>query len=360
MGFFCHTHCTYTDIKGFVSLYEYGLRYRYMIQEKAKTKAEIISFFNRYGLDATISAFKVGKSSIYAWKRKLKQNHGNLECLNEQSRAPHNPRRSKVNGQIKEFVKQFRRNHPRTGKTKIQPELDEFCKQNNLKSISESTTGRVIGELKDKGLIPKKFKLSMYAKTGRFFYREIKPRKPKLRRKGYQPKQPGDLFQIDSIVKFIWGIKRYVITAIDLKSEFTFARAYTNLSSKSATDFFDKLEKVVPFPIMRTQTDNGREFHQKFRDSLEKKNIVQFFNYPRKPQQNAQIEGFNRTIQEDFINWHQDLLATNINTFNDKLVNWLLWYNTKRPHFSLNNQSPINYLINTLGFSRMLWTYAQT
>jgi transposase InsO family protein len=77
---------------------------------------------------------------------------------------------------------------------------------------------------------------------------------------------------------------------------------------------------------------------------------------------NSAIESFNRTIQEDFINWHQDLLATDItdiNAFNQKLVDWLLWYNTKRPHSSLNNQSPIQYLINTLGFSKMLWTYAR-
>jgi len=39
---------------------------------------------------------------------------------------------------------------------------------------------------------------------------------------------------------------------------------------------------------------------------------------------NAQIESFNRIIQEDFINWHLDLLATDINAFNQKLVNWIL------------------------------------
>lgn len=36
-----------------------------MIQEKAKKKAEIVSFFEKYGLDATIAAFKISKSSIY-------------------------------------------------------------------------------------------------------------------------------------------------------------------------------------------------------------------------------------------------------------------------------------------------------
>jgi len=35
MEFFNHIHCKYTGIKGFVNLYEDGLKYR-MITEKAK------------------------------------------------------------------------------------------------------------------------------------------------------------------------------------------------------------------------------------------------------------------------------------------------------------------------------------
>jgi len=73
---------------------------------------------------------------------------------------------------------------------------------------------------------------------------------------------------------------------------------------------------------------------------------------------NAQIESFNRTIQEDFIDWNLDLLVGNINSFNQKLVDWLLWYNTKRAHSSLKGQSPLRYLISDLGFSKMLVSYA--
>ena len=115
-----------------------------------------------------------------------------------------------------------------------------------------------------------------------------------------------------------------------------------------------------PFQIKRVQTDNEAEFHKRFRDTLEKKGIIQFFNYPRRPQMNAQIESFNRTIQEDFIDWNLDLLATDINAFNQKLVDWLLWYNTKRSHSSLQGQSPLQYLINNLGFSKMLVSYVNT
>jgi len=358
MEFFNHIHCKYTGIRGIVGLYNDYLKYQYMIQDKAKKKAEIVYFFRKYGLEPTIAAFKYSKSSIYLWDKTLRENKGRIESLNGKPKAPKNPRKSKIDPRIKEFIKNYRKEHPRTGKVKIKPELDIFCQKLGIKTISEPTIGRIIKELKEKGEIPKKFRVSIYGKTGKVVIREFKSRKPKLRRKGYQPKYPGDLIQMDTIVKFIWGVKRYIITAIDLKSEFAFAQSYTNLSSKSTSDFFEKLKKVAPFPIKRIQTDNGAEFHKRFRDNLEKQGIIQFFNYPRRPQMNAQIESFNRIIQEDFINWHLDLLATDINAFNQKLVDWLLWYNTKRAHSSINNQSPLQYLINNLGFSKMLGSYA--
>ncbi|WP_084275367.1 integrase core domain-containing protein [Nitratiruptor tergarcus] len=51
---------------------------------------------------------------------------------------------------------------------------------------------------------------------------------------------------------------------------------------------------------------------------------------------NAHNERFNRTIQEQFINYHEDLLFTDLDAFNKKLAQWLIDYNTKIPHYSLN------------------------
>jgi len=358
MEFFNHIHCKYTGVRGLVSLYEDYFKHQYMITEKTKRKAEIVYFFEKYGLKPTIEAFKVSKSSIYLWRQILKKNQGKIEALNEKSKAPKKPRKSKLDPRIREFIKNFRKNHPKTGKEKIKPELDIYCQEIGIKPVSLSTIGRIIKDLKEKGEIPRKIKVSFYARTGKVLVRESKPKKPKLRRKNYQPEKPGDLVQIDTIVKFIWGVKRYIIAAVDLKSEFKFAFAYTNLSSKSTLDFFEKLQKVAPFKIKRVQTDNGLEFHKRFRDNLEKQKIIHFFNYPRRPRMNAQIESFNRTIQEDFIDWNLALLAKDIDQFNQKLIDWLIWYNTKRPHSSLKGRSPIQYLIENLGFSKMLWTYA--
>jgi len=65
-----------------------------------------------------------------------------------------------------------------------------------------------------------------------------------------------------------------------------------------------KLEEVCPFKIKRVQTDNGGEFEKFFRRYLEKSNITQFFNYPRRPQSNAYVERFNRTVKEQFVEFY--------------------------------------------------------
>jgi transposase InsO family protein len=49
---------------------------------------------------------------------------------------------------------------------------------------------------------------------------------------------------------------------------------------------------------------------------------------------NAHVERFNRTIQESFVDYHEDLLFTDLDRFNQKLADWLVIYNAERPHHS--------------------------
>jgi len=46
-----------------------------------------------------------------------------------------------------------------------------------------------------------------------------------------------------------------------------------------------------------------------------------------------------RTLQEEFIVLHLNLLSEDIDEFNRKLMDYLLWYNAERPYKSLNNKS---------------------
>jgi len=69
--------------------------------------------------------------------------------------------------------------------------------------------------------------------------------------------------------------------------------------------------------------------------------IKHFFTYPRRPQSNGAVERFNRTIQEQFVNWNKDILVDDINAFNKKLMEYLIWYNTKKTHRAINKLQPL-------------------
>jgi putative transposase len=340
-------------IKGFVTTYNHVLRFKYMISEIAKRRIKILSFYEKHGLEATKEAFNISRATIFRWQRALKDKHGKLDGLNAKSKAPKNRRKRIVDDRVTAFVIEQRKLHYRIGKKKLATMVfDEY----GIK-YSESKIGRIINDLKRRELLPKYGKISMYARSGQIRQRIIKKRK-KLRIKDYKPENSGDLLQIDTVVKFINGIKRYIITAIDVESDFSFALAYTSLSSKSSSDFMKKLQNVVPFTIKRVQTDNGLEFEKYFREYLEKKNIIHFYNYPKCPKMNAFVERFNRTIQEDFINSNLMSLRDDLERFNHDLIEWLLWYNTKRPHESLGMVSPLKYIVSTLPArkSHMWWT----
>jgi len=66
--------------------------------------------------------------------------------------------------------------------------------------------------------------------------------------------------------------------------------------------------------------------------------------YPKTPKMNAHCERFNRTIQEEFIDYHEEKLMKPA-WFNQHLIPYLLWYNGERPHWSINLKSPIQFLL---------------
>ncbi len=339
-------------------------------KEFIERRLRIIKFFDEFGEKATKIAFGKSRSIIYLWKQKIKKLGGKLSALAPETTKPKRFKGSKVDCRIKQFIENYRHEHPGVSKETIYPELLEYCLKNNLSAISESTIGRIIKELKDKGRLPQHLKLSYYARTGKLVARKKKKIK-KLRRKDYQPKKAGDLAQIDAIELFIDGTKRYIITAIDVYARFAFAFAYKSLSSAAAKDFMEKLIKVAPFAISHIQTDNGKEFHKYFREYVKNQSIIHFYNYPNCPKMNTFIENFNGLIQRQFIDWHYQELKDNIDNFNVDLVNYLLWYNTKKQHSAIGKIPPLRYYVNSLieklnltnplaiQKSNMLWTSAK-
>lgn len=342
----------YRWIRGARTLYDYGIRHNHMITTKAEQRLKILRFWKQYGLKATKDAYDASRSTLFSWKKTYKDSGDVVASLDPGSQAPIKRRKRIIDHRIIKEIRRLRLDVcPNMGKDKVKIFLDEYCKEHNIKDISISTIGRII---KDKRIYHQRQKVSHSGQI-KTTKRSKKLRKPKE----FIANEVGDLIEIDTVVRFDWGIKRYMITAVDTYTRYSFAHVYNKHNSDSTKDFFKKLEQVFPYRIKRVQTDNGSEFHKHFKDYLKKQKVVHYWNYKGQPTKNGHVEKYNRTIQEEFVDQHSVLLE-DTNKFNHKLMDWLVWYNTKRPHWSLNLQSPIDYLLKNNYLSRMMWTDTNT
>jgi putative transposase len=124
-------------------------------------------------------------------------------------------------------------------------------------------------------------------------------------------------------------------------------------------DLYFRFRSVYPGVIKSWQSDNGSENLGEFEEQLKRDGIPHFFSYPNCPKINTYIERYNRTVQEEFIDNHLDIIHDKI-LFNKELADYLIFYNTQRVHKSLGNKTPIDYLIENGGMSQKSLTYTYT
>ncbi|MBI4652984.1 transposase [Candidatus Kuenenbacteria bacterium] len=341
MEFYNHIHCKYTGVKGFLRLHNYALKWAYMITKKAKCKIKVLSFWEKHGLEATLDAFPVKRSTFFLWKKKLKESSGKLEALNEERRTPRTKRKRIWPCKIRDKIKNLREEHPNLGPEKLYPLLLVFCNENNLICPKPRTVARIIADDPEKmRIFPKK--ISHFGKV-RPLKRQRVLRKPKDLKALY----PGHLVALDTIEKFINGTKRYIITFEDIHTRFSFAWATISHASLAAKEFFNLCLKVFPysFNFLYVLTDNGSEFKKHFAEELKRLHLLHFHTYPKTPKMNAHVERFNRTIQEEFVDYHLDELMEP-DTFNNLLIDYLIFYNTERVHCAFKNKlSPMQFML---------------
>ncbi len=78
-----------------------------------------------------------------------------------------------------------------------------------------------------------------------------------------------------------------------------------------------------------------------FEETLKELKIDSYFSRIRTPDDNPNNERFNRTLKEEFIqlgNFTPDLVE-----FNQRLTEWLIEYNFRRPYQALNYIPLINF-----------------
>src|SRR3989338_3185255 len=156
------------------------------------------------------------------------------------------------------------------------------------------------------------------------------------------PLKAGDLVQIDTIHLMISEKKRiYVFVLIDVYSRWVYAKAYEKMSSKICLNFVREAQKLASFKFEMLQSDHGPEFGRWFVAQIKKNH-----RYTRigKPNDNAHIERFNRTLQEECI----DKVNTNVRSINCALKKYLRYYNCERLHMGIFLKTPSQLLINSV------------
>lgn len=132
---------------------------------------------------------------------------------------------------------------------------------------------------------------------------------------------PGKLVQTDTIhltSSFRKQQRTYLYTAIDVYSRWAYAG----------------------FHFQTVQADNGSEFGRWFEDTLKTNGTVVRHSRVRRPNDNAYIERFNRTIQEECVG--------STNPFSEelhgKVLTYLAYYNEERLHLGIQCQTPVSML----------------
>lgn len=348
-------------VKGILRIAKLGLIDAHM-DDEVRRRLKILAHWHKFGLASTIHAFGVSKSTLYAWRKLLKDAGGNTAALKPASQRPKTVRTHAWHPQILGEVTRLRKLCPNLGKEKVFTKLVPYCQKNDLTLPSVSTVGRMIANAPNK-LRSSAVHINAKGQRKRFVRAPV-TRKPK----GVQLK-PLQCLAFDTIIRQREGIKRYILTCIDPATHIAFAYAPPSAGSAHAAKLHDAITHTfTDFKGAKALTDNGSEFKGHFAKRMTAKQLVHWKTYPKTPKMNAHCERFNRSIQESFVDYYEDLLFTDLALFNQKMSDWLVFYNTELPHLStkpfpkksaslLNLPvSPVEFLLKSHPQSSMYWT----
>lgn len=344
---------TWYGTRGASRLANYALRWSRMLTDQAKRRIRILAFWAKHGTEATVEAFDVSRATLFSWQAQLRQGSGQLEALNQKSQAPKTRRKRLWPTVVVAEIKRLRSVgvHPNLGKEKLHPELKAFCRANNLRCPSMATVGRLIADAPDKmRTFPVKVRHNGKIVPRK---RQKKTRKPK----GFIARVPAECVAFDTIERVRNGCRRYVVTNLDLYDRFALALGTSSHASATPAALLRATQACYPTTVGAALSDNGSEFMKHFDRALVGAGITHWHTFPRTPKMNAHCERFNRTIQEEFVDYHEDLLFADLPRFNHLLANYLIWYNTVRPHHALKGLAPLPYRLTHHPESRMWWAH---
>ncbi len=169
-------------------------------------------------------------------------------------------------------------------------------------------------------------------------------RKPRLRPDNPKrpiPTKPGELVQTDTIhhVDPGSGKRMYVYTVIDLYTRMTYAMAAPRILPGLAASAVLAARASFGFEFRMVQADNGPEYGRYFEQVLRSKGVAVRHSRLGRPNDNAHIERFNRTIQEECIGHHWRR-SVPLPRLQERINKYIAHYNNERVHLGIQMRTP--------------------
>lgn len=144
----------------------------------------------------------------------------------------------------------------------------------------------------------------------------------------------GDLVQLDTIhIHTFEGKRFYVYTLLDVHSRWAHAKVSPKITAGRTLKFLEEARAKAPFPFKMLQSDHGPEFSKWFTKYAKQQHR---YSRVRRPNDNAHLERFNRTLQEECLYY----LKQKPSFYQRAIERYLPFYNNERPHLSLGMLSP--------------------
>lgn len=179
--------------------------------------------------------------------------------------------------------------------------------------------------------------------------RFVEKQNPAFRERHIESSGPGELLAQDTVtIGSIKGVGRiYLHVVVDTYSSYAFGFLHTSKQPEAAVAVLHN--DVLPFyadhqlSVQAVLTDNGREFcgtelhpyelYLALNDLEHRKTRI------RRPQSNGFVERFNGTVQSEFFDLaFRTKFYTTVAELQTDLDQWLVHYNTERPHQGYRNQ----------------------
>lgn len=272
----------------------------------------------------------VSDRSYDRWRSVLRR--FGVRALAARGSRPHNLRRASKRRAVSEHVERLRKRHA-LGKEK----LALLLAQDGVK-VSASTVGRVLSELKRRGVIDA---IGYARRKGRNRRRGRQRFHARRKAKGERASKPGQLVQLDTLHEYSNQHLRIHFSAVDPINRFAHAKLYPSASSRNAQAFLEECLRLWPHPIESLQVDNGSEFKGHHERACQQLNLTLVTIPPATPKANGKVERLQRTFRDEHYAYEPPALT--LQQANEHLRTYLDFYNHQRPHKALAMRTPMTY-----------------